>query len=77
MIKLLSEASLNTLRGNIPLNPVQFKKMKNYKQTLRTMAHRKIPIQEKRQFLLTQRGGFLPALIPIIASTVGGLLSGL
>ncbi len=74
IIKALSEASYNTLRGNIPLSSAQFRRLKKHKQMMRTMAHKSISLREKRRLLVNQKGGFLPALIPILASTVGGIL---
>jgi hypothetical protein len=78
IIKLLSEMSLNTLRGNVPLKSSQWRALRKYKQILRYLMDRTTPLHQKRSFLSKQqRGGFLPLLIPIIASAVGGVLNNL
>jgi hypothetical protein len=74
IIRALCDMCLNVLRGNVPLTTSQMQRLKRHKQTLRSMATRRIPLITKRK-LIRQRGGFLPLLLPIIASAVGGLLS--
>jgi hypothetical protein len=75
IIKLLTEIAHNTLQGNIPLNTLQLKRLRKYKQMLRTLSNRAVSLREKRDLVVRQRGGFLPILLPIIASAVGGLVS--
>ena len=75
ILKLLVEMSHNTLKGNVPLNATQFKNIRKYKHYLRFLSDKTIPLEEKRNYLVThQSGGFLPILLPIVASAVGGLL---
>ena len=75
IIKIISEACFNTLRGNMSISQSQFKRLKKYKQTIRTLARKNVALREKRGILVRQSGGFLPLLLPILASSVGGLLS--
>lgn len=77
IIKVLTEWIHNTLRGNVPLTRRQWKQLRKYKQILRSLSNRSVSLQEKRNLLVSrQRGGFLPILLPIIASAIGGLLHG-
>ena len=39
----LYEVCLNTVRGNIPMNPEQFKQMKRHKNTIKALASRNYP----------------------------------
>jgi len=74
-IKLIAQIAANVISGNIKLSPQQLKRLKHYKTTLRELRHRRTSLANKRTLLLKQRGGFLPFLVPIIASAVGGLVS--
>src|SRR5829696_6854351 len=74
ILKILVEMSHNTLKGNIPLSSTQLNRLRGYKHLLRVLADKSIPLEEKRKYLVrhNQVGGFLPVLVPIIASAVGG-----
>ena len=71
IIRALSEMSLNVLRGNIPLQHGQKKRLRKHKQTMRSLANRLLSLDTKRR-LVQQSGGFLPVLLPIIASVLSG-----
>ena len=58
----LCECALNVLNGNIPLKPADKKKLKKYKQNLRSLVNRKFSVQKKKK-TLNQKGGFLGALL--------------
>jgi hypothetical protein len=74
IIRILSEICLNILRGNVTLSKMQVHRLKRHKQTVRSLAKRNVSIKDKRHQLV-QRGGFLPLLLPVIASALGGLIS--
>lgn len=71
----LCECCLNILKGNVFLTPAQKRRLGKYKQTLRLLAHKKTSLRVKKK-ALTQKGGFLGALLGPIISTVGSLLLG-
>lgn len=77
IIKLIAEMALNTLHGNIRLTRKQRKGLQRHKQILRSLANKRIRLGEKRQLLIQQKGGFLPLLLPIIASALGGIFGSL
>lgn len=73
LIKALSEISLNTLQGNLPLNTNSKTSLTKYKNKLRKLAQPNGSVNAKRQ-ILVQHGGFLPALIGVVLSSVIGSL---
>lgn len=70
-ISSLCEICLNIANGNVPVN---VKKLKKYKNTVRNLAKKSISLQAKRNMLINQSGGFLPLLAPAILSALGGIL---
>jgi hypothetical protein len=73
-INAISEAALNTLRGNIPLNKRQKSKLKKYKSKIRSLAKRRLSTK-KRKLLLVQEGGVLPVLLAPLLSILAGVAS--
>ena len=77
-LKGLFEVCLNIIRGNLPLDAVQFRRMKRHRKTLETLVNRRIPIYKKRE-VINQKGGFvaslakyaLPLLTHVIATQIG------
>lgn len=72
LLKCLCECSLNVLKGNVKLSPSQKRLLSRHKKVLRSLADRKTSVKRKKQ-LLIQKGGFLPALLGPILSTIAGL----
>jgi len=63
----LREIVENVLRKNIPLKNKEKKSLKKYKKTLLMYMKPKVSRKKKRQ-IISQSGGFLPILIPIISA---------
>ena len=74
LIACFCECSKNILKGNVPLNKPQLKKLRREKKNLRVLALKKTALKKKRKIL--QKGGFIGALLPPILSIIGGLLGG-
>ena len=70
----ITECVKNLLKGNVPLNPAQKKKLKAKKKVLRQIALKKTSLRKKQK--LIQSGGFLGALLGPIVSVLGGLFNG-
>ncbi len=71
----LSEIAHNTIKGNVKLKKSQSKKLKRHVHTLKQFCCIKNKKSlNKRKKLLVQSGGFLPILIPTIASLIGSLI---
>lgn len=77
-IQTLCEISLNLLKGNVPLTPSQFKKLKRQKKIIKLLADKRTSLKRKQQVLKKQTGGFLlpllSAVVPLIGNLVGGLI---
>ena len=72
LLKCLCECCLNVLKGNVSLSTSQKRQLSRHRRVLRSLADRKTPNKRKKQLLL-QKGGFLPALLGPIISTLAGL----
>lgn len=72
LVKALCECSLNVLKGNIKLNAAQKKRLRRYKNILRTLAVKKASAKTRKQML--QKGGFIGALLGPVLGVLGSLL---
>ena len=72
LLKCLSECAYNILRGNVKLKPAEKARLTKYKQKLRKVSDKKTSLKEKQK--LVQTGGFLPALLaPLLTSVIAPL----
>lgn len=77
-IHCISEICLNVLKGNVPLTPCQYKKLKRQKNVIRQLADKKKGLINKRRALTRQSGGFLfPLLASVVAPVIGDLVGSL
>lgn len=74
LIQTLTESCHNVANGNIKISPCNLRKLKRYRSTIRQITSPKTKWQHKKKVLI-QSGGFLPILMPIISSVLGGLVS--
>lgn len=75
LIRLICECSYNVLRGNVPLTSQQKNHLQKHVKQLRLLTRRGDKIEKKRQIIQRGGGGFLPALlIPIVTSLLGEIL---
>jgi F0F1-type ATP synthase beta subunit len=84
LLQCLSECALNVLKGNVDLTPSEKAKLTKYKQKLRKVANKKVPLKQKHK--IVQTGGFVPALlapvvkavvVPLIGKAIGSVVTGL
>jgi hypothetical protein len=73
-VSCITECVKNLLKGNVPLNSAQKKKLSAKKKILRQIALKKTSLGKKQK--LIQSGGFLGALLGPIVSVLGGLFNG-
>ena len=74
LLHCLSECAHNILLGNVPLGVSQKQKLKKYKKELQLIRKKSTKAKDKKKAL--QKGGFLPALLaPILTSVVAPLVS--
>ena len=69
LIRALSECAHNILRGTVRLSPREKVRLRKYKDKLRLIANRRLSISRRRRGI-QQNGGFLPALLAPLATTV-------
>ena len=69
----IAEILLNIVRGNVKTPPKLLPVLKRCKQTLLKVAASASP-KTRRQIIYKQSGGFLPALLPVLATIAAGLL---
>lgn len=71
-MRFISECGLNILKGNIPLKDTQYKKLKPHKRMLLMLSKKNLSLKAKKEALAKNKGGALPALIPILLSALSG-----
>jgi len=76
VIKTVCECVINTLQGNIPLTKKQKSRLFSYKQSLRKLSNKKIPLYKKRKLLVQRGDGFLSVLLPAAISVISSLIHG-
>ena len=69
LINALCECAHNILRGTVRLTPREKVRLRKYKNKLRLLANRRLTIARRRREI-QQNGGFLPALLAPLATTV-------
>jgi len=77
LIRCICDCALNVLHGRVPISQQHKNCLSKHKQSLRKLVDRKNFLKKKRKVI--QVGGFLGALlsavIPTVASLIGGLAS--
>lgn len=74
-VKHICDACYNILAGNCRLSSRQYETLRRYKKPIRQLGYEPYhPLNYKRKILKEQKGGFLGAVFPIIASLIGGLV---
>ena len=72
LLKVISQCSLNVLKGVVPISSAQKKKLRKYKTALRVLANHKSSLRQKKALL--QKVALLGALVPLLAQGVGSVL---
>ena len=73
LFKALAEISTNTLNNNIKLSAIQKKKLQRYKKIFKKFSS-KVNNKVTKTKLIKQSGGWLPILIPVVASLLTSLI---
>jgi hypothetical protein len=71
-MRAFEELALNIVKNTTPLSTDQIEVCRKWKTPLKQLALRRLPIKAKRALL--QKGGFLGALLPILASVLGSVI---
>lgn len=70
LVRCLCGCALNVIKGKIPINSGQKKKLAPHKQLLRKIAFKKGCWKKKKKTLLQKGGNFIPLLLGPILSAV-------
>lgn len=76
-IDCLGEACQNLLKGNIPINTCNKKKLIPYRKALRFLASKKNNIADRKGKIYQRGGGFLPILLPPLIAIAAELIPNL
>ena len=71
--KAMREISINILNSNIPLNKKQIKKLNNHAKTIKALKCG-TKNKRRRKELVIQSGGYLPFILPILATVLSKLV---
>lgn len=69
----VSELITNFLKANIPVDSESLRKLKKDREYLHALADPRTAVRVKKN-ILCQRGGIIPALLPLAAATLGPLV---
>ncbi len=70
----LTETAVNIVKGTVALKEDQVKICRRWRKPLKLLALKRYPAKEKKKLL--QQGGFLGALLPVLASVLGAVING-
>ena len=71
-MRAFEEICLNIVKASVPMNEDHLEICKQWRKPLKMMAQERVPLKEKKRIL--QTGGFLSAIIPVVASLIGGII---
>lgn len=74
-LRAFEEIAINLVKNTTNLTPAQLKICRKYRGPLKTLAAVKGQSDKSKRCLLVQKGGFVGALLPVIASVLGGVLA--
>ena len=69
LISALCECAHNILRGTVRLTPREKVRLRKYKNKMRLLVNKRLSVSRRRREI-QQSGGFLPALLAPLATTV-------
>lgn len=74
-IDAISEVIENILRGTLVLTQVQHNRLRRYKKCMRQLVARRTSLRQKKDYLQTYSGGFIPFLLRLVAPLLGTIVS--
>lgn len=73
-IHFVSDCCFGVLKKFIMFPKKQYKRLKPYEGDILKFGHANLSNAKKRELLVSTKGGFLPLLLPALASAVFGIL---
>lgn len=75
LVQCLCGCALNVLKGQVPVNTSQRKKLSPYKRLLRRLVLKKGGWKSKKKVLIQKGGNFIPLLLgPVISAVLSSVL---
>lgn len=76
-MKYICDCSKGVLHHHIRFPKDTYRKLKPYKDDLLLLVNKKTSQKAKREALVNKKGGFLPLILPALASAVFGIIGNL
>jgi hypothetical protein len=73
-VKAFEEVAVNIVKNTTTLSPQQLRVCQRWRKPLKLLALKKYPFKAKKE-ILQQKGGFFPALLPLLASVIGAVIA--
>jgi hypothetical protein len=73
-IRAIEELALNIVKGTTPMSFDDEQICRKWRRPLKLLALKRYPIKAKKDIL--QKGGFLAAILPVLATILGTVLNG-
>ena len=72
-MRALEEVAVNIVKNTVSLSDNDARVCRRWRKPLKLLALKRYPVKEKKQLL--QQGGFFGALLPVIATVLGSLIT--
>ena len=72
-LRALEEVAVNIVKNTVTLSDDDARICRRWRRPLKLLALKRYPIKEKKQVL--QQGGFIGAILPIVATVLSTLIS--
>ena len=72
-MRALEEIAVNIVKNTVSLSDNDARVCRRWRKPLKLLALKRYPVKEKKQLL--QQGGFFGALLPVIATVLGSLIT--
>ena len=72
-VRSLEEVAVNIVKNTVSLSESDARVCRRWRKPLKLLALKRYPVKEKKQLL--QQGGFFGALLPVIATVLGSLIT--
>ncbi len=73
-MKGVTEVAINLIKSSVQLTPEQLKICRRWSTPTKQLALKRLPLKKKKEIL--QTGGFLGALLPVLASVLSTVFNG-
>ena len=72
LLHCLSGICLNIVKRNIPLSPLEIRKLRKYEKEIKTLAERRHSLSKRKKILAS--GGFMSTLLTLLPTLVSAVI---